>query len=159
VEELLLVAILRTVETNYKAANLSVTGAAYAMRYVRINTNIHYKVGSLTSFWKYYAPMKNTSTAMNASFVPYAFATWHLYDDIKEYQSGNIDQAELGFNTLTNYYGAYLCAGSGAAGFGLGFVYGAWVWGNREIYKNYLKPTFEGIYWHMYNLTHRFFLR
>jgi len=149
-------AVMRTVETGYKATNLTITGTAYAMRYYRFKTNIHFKVGTLPSFWKHYAPLKNTSLAMNASFIPYTFATLNLANDIKGYQSGHIGDAELGFNTLTNYYGAYLTASSGAAGFGLGFVYGAWLWGNKQIYKNFLKPTFEGVYLHMYNLTHPF---
>lgn len=147
----------RAFENAYNVANIGVAGSAIAMQSIRLNTNIHLRIGNLPNYWARYSLPKNISSGRAASYLGYGFVGFNLILDSHAYNSGKISAAELGFNTMTNLYGVYIgTAIGGPAGFLMGGMFDGVIWGIKQFYKSFVKPSFEGIYWHMYNLTHPF---
>jgi|GEM_PF-2383691 len=145
----------QAIEKGYSVANFGVAVSAIAMQSMRLNTNIHLRIGNLPDYWARYSLLKNISSGRAASYFGYGFAGINTYYDYKAFQTGDIGAGELGFNTMTNFYGVYIgTAVGGPPGFALGFMFDAVIWGSKYFLKNVVSPMYQEFYMRMYNMTH-----
>lgn len=142
-------------EKAYNIANLGIAGTAIAMKSIRMNTNIQFRVGTLPDYWAKYSLLKKVSSGGAASYLGYGFVAVNTYYDYKAYQTGDIGAAELGFNTTTNLYGVYIgTAVGGPGGFVLGAMFDGVVYGSKYFFKNVVSPMYQEFYMRMYYMTH-----